>query len=234
VNYKQKITPFYYLTPSSLVISYRHFGETCYHHVQGRTCIKTGLGWTVAFRVRSRKDDPFRQIPLLCVRFVKQYNPISCIPTWEPGQLSRYSDSLRAERSGDRISVGGEIFRTRPHRPWGPPSLLYNGYQVFSVGKAEGAWRWPPTPSSAEVKERVELHLYSPSGPSWPVIRWTLTLFLHGMQVNPLNAELNPICHLLALLGAHHILNVSRIRVKWRWLHFAMSRTDVLEEPAAY
>jgi hypothetical protein len=30
---------------------------------------------------------------------------------------------------------------------------------------------------------------------------------------NPLNPELNPICHLLALLGAHHILHVSRIRV---------------------
>jgi hypothetical protein len=29
----------------------------------------------------------------------------------------------------------------------------------------------------------------------------------------PLNAELNPTCHLLALLGAHHILHVSRIRV---------------------
>jgi hypothetical protein len=32
--------------------------------------------------------------------------------------------------------------------------------------------------------------------------------------VNPLNAELNPIYHLLALLGAHHILHISRIRVK--------------------
>jgi len=32
--------------------------------------------------------------------------------------------------------------------------------------------------------------------------------------INPLNAELNPICHLLALLGAHHILHVSGIRVK--------------------
>jgi hypothetical protein len=31
---------------------------------------------------------------------------------------------------------------------------------------------------------------------------------------NPLNAELNPICHLLALLGAHHILHISKIRVK--------------------
>jgi hypothetical protein len=33
-------------------------------------------------------------------------------------------------------------------------------------------------------------------------------------QINPSNAELNSICHLLALLGAHHILHVSRIRVK--------------------
>jgi len=32
-------------------------------------------------------------------------------------------------------------------------------------------------------------------------------------QFNPLNVELNPICHLLALLGAHHILHVSRVRV---------------------
>jgi len=27
-----------------------------------------------------------------------------------------------------------------------------------------------PFPSSAEVKERVELYLYSPSGPSWPFL----------------------------------------------------------------
>ena len=31
----------------------------------------------------------------------------------------------------------------------------------------------------------------------------------------PLNAELNPICHLLALLGTHHILHVHRIRVNF-------------------
>jgi hypothetical protein len=30
---------------------------------------------------------------------------------------------------------GGEIFRTRPDRPWDPPSLLYNGYRVFPGGK---------------------------------------------------------------------------------------------------
>jgi len=34
------------------------------------------------------------------------------------------------------------------------------------------------------------------------------------VNVNPLNPELNPICYLLALLGAHHFLHVSSIRVK--------------------
>ena len=34
--------------------------------------------------------------------------------------------------------------------------------------------------------------------------------------INPLNTKLNPICHLLALLGAHPIPHVSRIRVNLR------------------
>jgi hypothetical protein len=33
---------------------------------------------------------------------------------------------------------------------------------------------------------------------------------------SPLNAQLTPICHLLSLLGAHHILHVTRIRVRDR------------------
>ena len=31
--------------------------------------------------------------------------------------------------------------------------------------------------------------------------------------INPLNAELNPICHLVALLGVHHFFHVSGITV---------------------
>jgi hypothetical protein len=71
---------------------------------------------------------------------------------WRLLQLSRYSDWLRAGRSGDRIPVGGEIFHKRPDRPWGPLSLPYNGYRVIPGGKAAGAWYWPPTPPSAEVE----------------------------------------------------------------------------------
>jgi len=72
----------------------------------------------------------------------------------------------------------GRVFRTRPDRPWAPSSLLYNGYRVFPGGKTAGAWFWPPTLSSVEVKERVYLYLYSPFGPSWPVLGCTLSLSL--------------------------------------------------------
>ena len=40
---------------------------------------------------------------------------------------------------------------------------------------------------------------------------------------NPLNPELNPICYLLALLGAHHFFHVSRIRVKLLTFRLLMS-----------
>jgi len=44
---------------------------------------------------------------------------------------------------------------------------------------------------------------------------------------NPLKAELNPICHLLTLLGAHLIFHVSRIR-------FNINRTlaQTIEKPS--
>ena len=46
-------------------------------------------------------------------------------------------------------------------------------------------------------------------------------------HVNPLNAELNPICCLLALLGAHCFLNVSRLRVKSLTLRLLMSYINI-------
>ena len=45
----------------------------------------------------------------------------------------------------------------------------------------------------------------------------------HVLSVDPLNPELNPICYLLALLGAHHFLHVSRIRVKLLTFRLLMS-----------
>jgi len=50
------------------------------------------------------------------------------------------------------------------------------------------------------------------------IIKSCLSLYkLIGLTniINPLNAELNPICQLLAVLGAHHILHFSKIRVNF-------------------
>ena len=38
-------------------------------------------------------------------------------------------------------------------------------------------------------------------------------LFVSDIRINPLNAELNPILHLLAMVVARHIVHVSMIRV---------------------
>ena len=43
------------------------------------------------------------------------------------------------------------------------------------------------------------------------------------MIFNPLNPKLNPICYLLALLGVHHFLHISRIRVKLLTFRLLMS-----------
>ena len=50
-----------------------------------------------------------------------------------------------------------------------------------------------------------------------------ICIFTYLMEINPLNPELNPICYLLAILGAHHFLHVSRIRVKLLTFRLLMS-----------
>jgi hypothetical protein len=60
-----------------------------------------------------------------------------------------------------RSNLGrSKVFCIRPDRPWGPHSLLYNGYRVFFLGlKRSGRGVNYPPPNSAEVKERVDLYL---------------------------------------------------------------------------
>jgi hypothetical protein len=72
--------------------------------------------------------------------------------------VGRDSCGLEVRRSNPGA---GEIFRSRPDRPWSPPSLLYKGYRsAFPGVKRSGRGFDQPSPSSAEVKERVELYLY--------------------------------------------------------------------------
>ena len=99
-----------------------------------------------------------------------------CPPiSWGPGELSRYCDWLQARRSGDRIAMWARFSALVQTGPEAHPPIQW--VPGISRGKAAGAWRWPPTKSSAEVKERVELYVYSTSGPSLFVIGWILLFY---------------------------------------------------------
>jgi hypothetical protein len=55
----------------------------------------------------------------------------------------------------------GRGFRTSPGRPWGPPSLIRNGYQFIPGGKrGPGHGNNRPPRSSAEVKYRTLSSIY--------------------------------------------------------------------------
>ena len=72
------------------------------------------------------------------------------------------------------------MYRCFPDRLWVPPSFLYNGYRVSFRGvKRPERGVNHPSPSSAEVKDRVELYIHCPCAPSWPILRRNVPLYLY-------------------------------------------------------
>jgi len=56
---------------------------------------------------------------------------ISCTKLYSgPGSVVGIATAYGLDDPGIE-SRWGEIFRTSPDRPWGPPSLLYNEYRIF-------------------------------------------------------------------------------------------------------
>ena len=86
--------------------------------------------------------------------------------------------------------MGGEIFRTCPDRPWGPPNLLYNGHRVFPGGKERPGRDAHPSPLLVPWSRKGRaIYLYSLCRPyglykaSMPVQGCTLPL-LYTMKLN--------------------------------------------------
>ena len=73
---------------------------------------------------------------------------------------------------GPRIdSRRGEGARFSEPVETGPPTLLYTVYRIFRPGiNRPGRGVDHLSPPRAEVKERVELYIYSPFGSSWPLL----------------------------------------------------------------
>jgi len=82
-----------------------------------------------------------------------------------PASSVGIATELLAGRSGDRIPVGAR-FSASPDRPWGPPSVLYNGYQVFPGGKEPPGRDADPSPPSSAVVKKEESYT---SIPLWAV-----------------------------------------------------------------
>jgi len=72
--------------------------------------------------------------------------------------------------------VGGEIFALVPTGPGAYPAIYRVRTGSFLGVKLPGRGVDNPPTSSAEVRERVQLHVCSPYGPSWPVLGWSLVL----------------------------------------------------------
>jgi hypothetical protein len=77
----------------------------------------------------------------------------------------RYSDSLRAERSGDRIPVGAEFSKLVQTGPGVHTVSNTMGTASLSGVQRPGRGVNHPSLSSAEVKERIELYFWFRSGP---------------------------------------------------------------------
>jgi hypothetical protein len=80
----------------------------------------------------------------------------------------------------------------------GPASYLV-GTGSFRRVKRLGRYVDHPPPCSAEVKGRVELYLYSPSGPSWSVLGWNLPLTLPCNNMTCCEVLFHPIKVLFSL-----------------------------------
>jgi hypothetical protein len=87
------------------------------------------------------------------------------------GRNSSVSIAILYGLDGPRITSGGGDFPHLSRLALGAHPASYTmGTGSFLGVKKPGHGVDHPLPSSTEVKERVELYLYTPFGPSWPVL----------------------------------------------------------------
>ena len=84
------------------------------------------------------------------------------------------------------------LWPTQPHIQWVPG--------LFPGGKVAGHGISYPPSSSAEVKERVEMYLYCPSGPLWSVLG--LPLHYHGIWL-----VIGSSLHLMIILRQPYVIS---------------------------
>ena len=122
------------------------------------------IGWTgpTEFPEYYKAQRPGAVLTVVLCVTATQNLPFSEAPLYGPGQLSRYRDSLRAERSGGRFPVGARFYATVQTDPGVHQDSCTMGTGSFLGVKRPGRDVDHPHPSSAEVKERVESYTSTP------------------------------------------------------------------------
>jgi len=95
---------------------------------------------------------------------------VLCVCSSRSTQVGWAGDSLRAGRSGDRIPVGVRFSAPVQTGPGVYLAFYIMGTRSFPGVKRPGHGVDHTPASCAEVKERVEMYLISPFGPSWQVV----------------------------------------------------------------
>jgi len=116
-----------------------------------------------------------------------------------------------------------EPTRSSPYPPTHFLKIHLNTIHPFTPGSSKWSLSLSFTHQNPVYNSTVPHTRYMPR-PSHPSrFHHTNTVLWSVQIINPLKPELNPICYLLALLGAHHFLHVSRIRVKSLTIRLLMS-----------
>jgi hypothetical protein len=117
--------------------------------------------------------------------------------------------------SGDRIPVGARFSAPVQTGPGAHPASYKMGTGSLPGVKWLGRGIDHPFPSSVEVEGRVGLYIYSPSGPSLPVLGWTSPLHLlwwwivqawNGKILGPHDWKNTGLCELCWQSDGHHVL----------------------------
>jgi len=132
----------------------------------------------------SQAEACFQQLALLC----------ACVTTYRVKQPDRQDFWKWRNEANFKIP-----YWPWPDENWGKQRRVAGNFSTMHFQHQYKHWQLPMPYPARCIGDRT----------------WHQRLALFDIDMfNPLNAELNPVCHLLALLGAHHILHVSRVRVK--------------------
>jgi hypothetical protein len=148
-----------------LIFRRRHIVLSLRHRISARNTADAETYFSKKCDTQLRNSEYLRKNLLTCTDFYVE-TEIPKGPTTRYGLEGPKIESRWGTRFSAPLQTG----------PGAHPSSYKIGTGSFPGVIWTGRGVDHPPPSSAEVKERVDLYLYSPSGLSWSVLGWTLPL----------------------------------------------------------